>query len=99
MEAILGLQTLEEVLSVAEVGSEAQVPIFSLSDSVPQWALDRWPFLVQASPSQSAQMKAFVAILESYGWSRFTFIYEDINSASTQVIPHLMEAIKESLWK
>ncbi|KAI3525201.1 hypothetical protein L1887_03875 [Cichorium endivia] len=96
VEAILGVQTLEEVLSVAEVGSEAQVPIFSLFDSIPQWALDRWPFLVQASPSQSAQMKAFVAILESYGWSRFTFIYEDINSASTQVIPHLMEAIKES---
>ncbi|PWA97392.1 glutamate receptor 2.6 [Artemisia annua] len=41
-------------------------------------------------------MKAFIAILESYGWIRFTFIYEDINSASVQVIPHLMEAIKET---
>ncbi|KAI3716236.1 hypothetical protein L6452_23436 [Arctium lappa] len=96
VEAILGLQTLEEVVSVAEVGSEAQVPTFSLFDSVPQWALDRWPFLVQASPSQFAQMKAVVAILKSCEWNRFTFIYEDINSASTQVIPHLMEAIKES---
>ncbi|KVH93100.1 Extracellular ligand-binding receptor [Cynara cardunculus var. scolymus] len=96
VEAILGLQTLEEVVSVAEVGSEAQVPTFSLFDSVPEWALDRWPFLVQASPSQFAQMKAVVAILKSCEWHRFTFIYEDINSASTQVIPHLIEAIKES---
>ncbi|KAL7599489.1 hypothetical protein Lser_V15G25074 [Lactuca serriola] len=96
VEAILGLQTLEEVLSVSEVCSEAQVPTFSLFDSVPQRALDRWPYLFQASPSQFPQTKAFVAILESYGWSRFTFIYEDINSASTQVIPHLMEAIKDS---
>ncbi|KAL7599491.1 hypothetical protein Lser_V15G25076 [Lactuca serriola] len=97
VEAILGLHTMEEVVSVAEVCNEAQVPTFSLFDSVPQWALDRWaPFLFQASPSQFPQMKAFVAILESYGWSRFTFIYEDINSASTQIIPHLMEAIKES---
>ncbi|GJX68438.1 glutamate receptor 2.7-like protein [Tanacetum coccineum] len=96
VEVLLGLQTLEEVLAVGEIGGEAQIPTFSLLDSVPQWALDRLPLLVQASPSQFAQMKAFVAILGSYGWRRFTFIYEDINSASAQVIPHLMEAIKET---
>ncbi|PWA99534.1 ionotropic glutamate receptor, metazoa, Periplasmic binding protein-like I [Artemisia annua] len=96
VEAILGLQKLEEVLAVAEISGEAQIPTFSLCDSVPQWALDRIPFLVQASPSQFAQLKAFFAILESFGWKRFTFIYEDINSASTQVIPHLMEAVKET---
>ncbi|KAI7750403.1 hypothetical protein M8C21_013420 [Ambrosia artemisiifolia] len=96
VEAILGLYTLEEVLSVGEISSEAQIPTLSLLDSVPQWALDRLPFLVQASPSQFAQMKAFVAIMKSCGWSQFTFIYEDINSASIQVIPHLMEAIKDS---
>ncbi|XP_021989269.2 glutamate receptor 2.8 [Helianthus annuus] len=96
VEAILGLQNLEEVLSVGEIGSNAQIPTLSLLDSVPQWALDRLPFLVQASPSQVAQMKAFVAIMESCGWNQFTLIYEDINSASIQVIPHLMEAIKES---
>ncbi|GKG34849.1 hypothetical protein Tco_0437545, partial [Tanacetum coccineum] len=51
VEVILGLQTLEEVLSVGEITGEAQIPTFSLLDSVPQWALDRLPFLVQASPS------------------------------------------------
>ncbi|KAJ0863026.1 putative periplasmic binding protein-like I [Helianthus annuus] len=96
VEAILGLQTLEEVLSVGEIVSKAQIPALSLLDSVPRWALDRFSFLVQASPSQFAQMKAFVAVLESCGWNSFTFIYEDINSASTLVMPHLMEAIKES---
>ncbi|KAI3774961.1 hypothetical protein L1987_49527 [Smallanthus sonchifolius] len=96
VEALLGLQTLEEVVSVGEISSDARIPTFSLLDSVPQWALDRFPFLVQASPSQFSQMKAFVAIMESCGWTRFSFIYEDINSASIQVIPHLMEAIKET---
>ncbi|KAL8235410.1 hypothetical protein R6Q59_021510 [Mikania micrantha] len=96
VDVILGLQTMEEVLAVGEISNEAQIPAFSLLDAVPQWALDRFPFLVQASPSQFAQMKAFVAIMESYGWNRFTFIYEDINLASIQVIPYLMETIKES---
>ncbi|XP_071716541.1 glutamate receptor 2.7-like isoform X2 [Rutidosis leptorrhynchoides] len=96
VKAILGLQTLEEALSIGEISAEAQIPTFSLFDSLPEWSLDRLPFLVQASPSQFAQTKAFVAILESFGWDRFTFIYEDINSASTQIIPHLMESIKES---
>ncbi|MFS7980407.1 hypothetical protein Hanom_Chr10g00939111 [Helianthus anomalus] len=35
VEAILGLQTLEEVLSVGEIGSNAQIPTLSLLDSVP----------------------------------------------------------------
>nr|GEV99412.1 glutamate receptor 2.7-like [Tanacetum cinerariifolium] len=96
VEVILGLQTLEEVLAVGEIGGEAQIQTFFLLDLVSQWALDRLPLLVQASPSQFAQMKAFVSILGSYGWSRFAFIYEDVNSSSAQVIPHLIEAIKET---
>ncbi|GKA53807.1 CBS domain-containing protein CBSCBSPB1-like protein [Tanacetum coccineum] len=65
----------------------------------PFWVYRPWKsstLTVQASPSQFAQMKVFVAILGSYGWSRFTFIYEDINSESAQVILFLMEAIKET---
>ncbi|KAL8242633.1 hypothetical protein R6Q59_012935 [Mikania micrantha] len=96
VDAILGLQTLEEVVSVGEIVSKAQIPTLSFLHLVPQWALDHFPFLVQASTSQFVQMKAFVAILESFGWNSFTFIYEDMNSASTQVIPYLMELIKES---
>ncbi|GJS65883.1 glutamate receptor 2.7 [Tanacetum coccineum] len=96
VEVILGLQTLEEVLSVGEITGEGQIPTFSLLDSVPQWALDRLPFLVQASPSQVAQMKAFVSIMESFELNRFNFIYEDIHSSSTQVIPQLIDAIKET---
>ncbi|XP_076911969.1 glutamate receptor 2.7-like [Bidens hawaiensis] len=97
VDAILGLQTLEEVVSVGKIVSIARIPTLSLLDSVPQCALDSFSFLVQATHSnQFAQMKAFVAILKSCDWNCFTFIYEDINSASTQVIPHLLEAIKES---
>lgn len=95
-KAIIGLQTMEDVLSVGAISSEAHIPTFSLFDSIPQWALDQFPFLIQASPSQLSQMKAFVAIMDSCGWNRFTFIYEEINSASIQIIPYLMESIKET---
>ncbi|KAK1416740.1 hypothetical protein QVD17_25856 [Tagetes erecta] len=95
-KAIIGLQTMEEVVSVGAISSEKHIPTFSLLDSVPQWTLDQFGYLIQASPSQLAQVNAFVAIMESCGWNRFTFIYEDINSASSQIIPHLMESIKQS---
>ncbi|GJU13188.1 glutamate receptor 2.8-like protein [Tanacetum coccineum] len=87
-------ETLEEVPAVGEIGGEAQIPTFYLLDSVPQWALDRLPLLVQASPSQLAQMNAFVAILGSYRWSHFTFIYKEINSASAQLLlRHCLEEV------
>ncbi|KAI7754653.1 hypothetical protein M8C21_030932, partial [Ambrosia artemisiifolia] len=87
---------MEEVLAIGEIGSKYQIPTFALLDSIPQRALDGLPLLFQAAPSQFGQMKAFVAIMESFKWNRFTFIYEDINSASTEVIHNLMETIKES---
>ncbi|GKA28725.1 hypothetical protein Tco_0714970, partial [Tanacetum coccineum] len=56
-----------EVLAVEEIGGEAQIPTFSLLDSIPKWALDRLPLLFKRNLPKSAQ-----------------------------VIPYLMEAIKET---
>ncbi|KAA8523961.1 hypothetical protein F0562_010608 [Nyssa sinensis] len=95
VQAIVGPRTWEEASLVAEVGSQSNVPVLSLADPTPPWATKRWPFLIQASPSQQAQMKAVAAIVQSWGWRRVILIYEDTDSAAIGVIPHLSDALQE----
>ena len=95
VKAILGPQTWEEASLVAEVGSQAYTPILSLAYTTPQWATERWPFLIQASADQSAQMKAIAAVIESQDWHRVTVVYEDIPSSTTGAVLQLSEALKD----
>ncbi|KAI8006097.1 Glutamate receptor 2.2 [Camellia lanceoleosa] len=95
VQAILGPRTWEEASLVSEIGSQTHTPILSFADS-PPWATTRWPFLLQASPSPSAQMKAVAAIVQSWGWRQVNVIYEDTNSAATGVIPHLHHSLQEA---
>ncbi|XP_027061001.1 glutamate receptor 2.7-like [Coffea arabica] len=93
--AILGPGSGEETFSVAEVGTQFDVPILSLADSCPSWGTKRWPFLVQASPSKNLQMKAVAAVVQSWGWRRVNVIYEDIDSSADGITPHLYDALQE----
>ncbi|KAA8523960.1 hypothetical protein F0562_010609 [Nyssa sinensis] len=95
VQAIVGPRTWEEASLVAEVGSQSNVPVLSLADPTPPWATKRWPFLIQASPSQQAQIKAVAAVVQSWGWRRVILIYEDTDSAAIGVIPHLPGALQE----
>ncbi|KAJ9671513.1 hypothetical protein PVL29_025289 [Vitis rotundifolia] len=95
VQAIIGLETWEEASLVVKLGSKAHIPIVSLADAAPQWATDRWPFLVRASPEKHLQMKAVAAIIGSWGWRRINVIYEDTNSAGSEIIPFLADALKQ----
>lgn len=95
MQAILSPQTWEEASLVAEIGSQAKIPVLSIAYSTPLWATERWPFLLQASPDLNAQMKAIAAIVQYWEWHQVTVIYEDIDSLSSGVIPHLSDALRE----
>ncbi|KAL7249639.1 hypothetical protein ACSBR1_011763 [Camellia fascicularis] len=99
VQAILGPHAWEESSLVADVCTQAHIPILSLAtDSTPEWATLRWPFLIRASssPNQRSQMKAVAAIVQSWEWHRVTLIYEDTtNSASNGVISHLSTALRE----
>ncbi|XP_010644368.1 glutamate receptor 2.7 [Vitis vinifera] len=53
------------------------------------------PFLVQASPIRYWQMNAVAAIVGSWRWRWITVIYEDIDSAATDIIPCLADALKQ----
>ncbi|XP_057955060.1 glutamate receptor 2.1-like [Malania oleifera] len=96
VQAIIGPQAWGEISLVAEIGSQAQIPVLSFGEEIPPWATEKWPFLLQASPDNYAQMEAVAAIIQSWGWHRVTIIYEDIGSASTRVIPHLPAALREA---
>ncbi|KAH9802386.1 glutamate receptor [Citrus sinensis] len=96
VEAILGPQTSEETSSVAEIASKKQIPVLSFADATPNWATERWPFLLQASQNQLAQMKAIAAIVQSWEWHQVTVIYEDIDSSATGILPHLSDALREA---
>ena len=91
MQAILGPHTS----LVAEIGNKAQIPVLSFDDTTPQWATKKWPFLLQASPNQYAQMKAIAAIIHPWEWHQVTVIYEDNDSLFSEVIPHLSDALLE----
>ncbi|KAI3457399.1 hypothetical protein Pfo_014062 [Paulownia fortunei] len=95
VQAILGPNSWEESSAVAEVGHQFDVPILSLSDSTPPWATRHWPFFIQASPSTSNQMKSVSAIIESWKWRRVNVIYEDTDSASTDILNHLYGAFQD----
>ncbi|KAF8391286.1 hypothetical protein HHK36_023588 [Tetracentron sinense] len=95
VQAILGLRTWEETSLVADLGNRVHVPIISFAEATPPWASQRWPFLVRASHSQAAQMGAVAAIVASWGWRKVTFVYEDIDSIATNVIPHLATLLRK----
>ncbi|XP_031253196.1 glutamate receptor 2.7-like [Pistacia vera] len=95
VEAILGPQTWEETSLVAEIASHDQIPVLSFADATPNWAAEKWPFLLEASPNQYAQMKAIAAIVQSWEWHQVTVIYEDVGSSATGIIPHLSDALRE----
>ncbi|KAL8131537.1 glutamate receptor 2.8-like isoform X1 [Apium graveolens] len=97
VQVILGPHTWQETSRVVEISNQGQIPTFSLADSNPMWAIERWPFLVQASKSnQDAQMKALAAIVQSWDWGRVTFIYEeDADSTFGRVIPNLLKSLQD----
>ncbi|KAJ6753983.1 GLUTAMATE RECEPTOR [Salix purpurea] len=95
VQAIIGPHTWEEVSLVAEIARETKVPILSFSDTAPEWAPERWPSLLQASPDKNVQMKAIAAIVQSWNWHQVTAIYEDTDSSVRGVIPHLRDALRE----
>lgn len=66
VQVIVGPHTWRETSRVAELSTQGNIPTFSLANSTPVWAMERWPSLVQASTSdQDAHMKAVAAIVQS----------------------------------
>ncbi|KAK6946659.1 Receptor, ligand binding region [Dillenia turbinata] len=92
-KAILGPNSWEEAKLVAEIGSGTQTPILSFHETTPNWAIEKWPFLIQASSDHCNQMKAIAAIVQSWKWRQVTLLYEDVDSYVNGVFPYLSDAL------
>ncbi|KAL2326768.1 hypothetical protein Fmac_020195 [Flemingia macrophylla] len=95
VQAIIGPQTWAETSLVAEVCSQKSIPLLSLADTTPEWAMKKWQFLLQSSPSQIMQMKAIAEIVKFWQLYDFSMIYEDGESSSTEVLSQLSGALTE----
>ncbi|XP_027355312.1 glutamate receptor 2.8-like [Abrus precatorius] len=95
VQAIVGPQTWEETSLVADVCNQRSIPLLSLADTTPKWAIEKWQFLLQSSPSQVMQMKAIAEIVKSWNLYKVSIIYEDGDSSSAEVLPQLYEALTE----
>ncbi|PWA42969.1 Extracellular ligand-binding receptor [Artemisia annua] len=103
VKAILGGHTWDEASAIAEVISEADhdndTPVFlSLASITPLQAANQWPFFVQAVLTQSTQMNAVAAILQSWGIHQVTLIFETSHLAhsSAPIISHISRAFRKT---
>lgn len=80
MEAIIGMNTWQEVALVAGIGNKSQIPVLSFAapatTTSPLNQL-RWPFLIQLTNHGSLQMKCIADVIRTYGWRKVIAIYED----------------------
>ncbi|CAK9148178.1 unnamed protein product [Ilex paraguariensis] len=78
VEAIIGMETWEKAVLVADVGNRAQVPIISFaSASIKQPIMPpHLPFLVQMATSVTEQIICITEIIRSFNWRKVIAIYE-----------------------
>ncbi|TKY71790.1 Glutamate receptor 2.7 [Spatholobus suberectus] len=79
VQVIIGMHRWPEAALVAEIGSQAQVPIIAFAEPTitPPLMTGRWPFLVRLANSATAYIKCVADIVQTYSWQRVVAIYED----------------------
>ena len=79
VEVIIGMHAWQEAALMAEVGSQAQVPVISFAAPTIRSPLTpiRWPFLLRLANNGTAYIKCIADMVHAYSWQRVVAIYED----------------------
>ncbi|KAG7023408.1 Glutamate receptor 2.7, partial [Cucurbita argyrosperma subsp. argyrosperma] len=95
VDVIMGAQTSEKAIYLAEFGGKYEIPIISLTATSPSLSPKQNPYLIRAVQSDSAQVGAISAIVQLYGWREIVLIYED-TEYGRGIIPDLADALQEN---
>jgi len=98
VQVIIGMHRWSEAALLAEIGSQAQVPIIAFAEPTikPPLMSKRWPFLVRMSKSGLSYIKCIADIVKAFGWQRVVAIYEDdVYGGDYGMLALLSEALQD----
>ncbi|MQM10952.1 hypothetical protein Taro_043851 [Colocasia esculenta] len=93
VQAIVGPQTSDAAVFVADIGNKSQVPVVSFSATSPSLSPEKTPYFVRTGVNDSSQASAIAALVSAFGWKQVVPIYED-SQYGAGAMPSLVDAIK-----
>lgn len=90
--AILGPQSSVESAFVADLATQAQVPVVSFSATSPSVSPGTAGFFARAALSDALQATAMAALATHFGWRRVVPIYQD-DDYGAAFVPFLVDAL------
>uniref|UniRef100_A0ACD6AI24 Uncharacterized protein n=1 Tax=Avena sativa TaxID=4498 RepID=A0ACD6AI24_AVESA len=91
--AILGPQSSIASAFVADLATEAEVPVLSFSATSPSVSPTTARFFSRAAQSDAAQVGAIAALATFFGWRRVVTIYQD-DDYGAPFLPFLVDALE-----
>lgn len=94
VQAIVGPQTSDEAMFLANLGNRSRVPVVSFSATSPSVSPKEISYFVRAAPNDADLAKPIAAVVGAFGWKRVVVVYEDTNYGAGPM-PCLFDALKE----